>query len=580
MAKVTDFKTLKRRQMRRRTLKLLALIAAILVGTYLLSSIVNTPSFAGLSSVLDMIKGGPGYPIDAPGGKVQGMYQNGGSLVVLNETNLYFYNTSGSEVYRAQHRMGNPRVASNGTMLLNYDRGSKTYAAYSRNNLFYSGKTENAIRAGDISQNGCIAIATQTENAQTQVMVMDDKQRELYTWKSDNVVTALAISANGSGVAIGSSYVEEGQLKSVLTVLKNGKEQTRYELANQMIYALEFDGANVRCITDKSAFLLGTEGRMIGQFDYKGQQLAAFSMYENGVALVFGNYEQDRKYTLASVADDFYTLNGQTTLTDSLQRVKAYEHTILVLGASSFQEYSAYDCSLIGGEDEGSYYDIQPMGNSVYAMTTTEIMRLPLQSPSKFSLFGAAKPQELPDKEDGAPTQEELDLLQSILNGMEQEADQLPEEELTVGQSEPQTVYEEGFIEVEEPKAPQSEPEGSEPDLPEPEQPEEGLNDAYDRENPDGVLNEGPAQVPIQNEDVKPSFTEEKSDQPQEEHTGRRPAASAQPQEDKAPSETEEPDEPSTQPEDEADSEETKPSDSSEPNQEEEPLFSSRRPAQ
>ena len=580
MAKVTDFKTLKRRQMRRRTLKLLALIAAILVGTYLLSSIVNTPSFAGLSSVLDMIKGGPGYPIDAPGGKVQGMYQNGGSLVVLNETNLYFYNTSGSEVYRAQHRMGNPRVASNGTMLLNYDRGSKTYAAYSRNNLFYSGKTENAIRAGDISQNGCIAIATQTENAQTQVMVMDDKQRELYTWKSDNVVTALAISANGSGVAIGSSYVEEGQLKSVLTVLKNGKEQTRYELANQMIYALEFDGANVRCITDKSAFLLGTEGRMIGQFDYKGQQLAAFSMYENGVALVFGNYEQDRKYTLASVADDFYTLNGQTTLTDSLQRVKAYEHTILVLGASSFQEYSAYDCSLIGGEDEGSYYDIQPMGNSVYAMTTTEIMRLPLQSPSKFSLFGAAKPQELPDKEDGAPTQEELDLLQSILNGMEQEADQLPEEELTVGQSESQTVYEEGFIEVEEPKAPQSEPEGSELDLPEPEQPEEGLNDAYDRESPDGVLNEGPAQVPIQNEDVKPSFTEEKSDQPQEEHTGRRPAASAQPQEDKAPSETEEPDEPSTQPEDEADSEETKPSDSSEPNQEEEPLFSSRRPAQ
>jgi hypothetical protein len=570
MAKVTDFKTLKRRQTRRRTLKLLALIAAILVGTYLLSSIVNTPSFAGLSSVLDMIKGGPGYPIDAPGGKVQGMYQNGGSLVVLNETNLYFYNTSGSEAYRVQHRMGNPQVASNGTMLLNYDRGSKTYAAYSRNNLFYSGKTENAIRAGDISQNGCIAIATQTENAQTHVMVMDAKQRELYTWKSDNVVTALAISANGSGVAIGSSYVEEGQLKSALTVLKNGKEQTRYELANQMIYALEFDGANVRCITDKNAFLLGTEGRMIGQFDYKGQQLAAFSMYENGVALVFGNYEQDRKYTLASVADDFYTLNGQTTLTDSLQRVKAYEHTILVLGASSFQEYSAYDCSRIGGEDEGSYYDIQPMGNSVYAMTTTEIMRLPLQSPSKFSLFGAGKPQELPDKEDGAPTQEELDLLQNLLNKMEQEADQLPEEELTVGQSEPQTVYEEGFIEVEEPKAPQSEPEqteleGSEPEGSEPDLPKEGLNDAYNRENPDGVLNEGPAQVPVQNEDVKPSFTEEKSDQPQEENTGRRPAASAQPE--RSDSDRSEPEGDSTREEDDSD-------------REEEPLFSSRRPAQ
>lgn len=42
-------------------------------------------------------------------------------------------------------------------MMLNYDRGSKTYAAYSRNNLFYNGSTDEAIRCGAISQNGCIA---------------------------------------------------------------------------------------------------------------------------------------------------------------------------------------------------------------------------------------------------------------------------------------------------------------------------------------------------------------------------------------------------------------------------------------
>ena len=136
MAKITDFRELKRRQARKRGMKLLALIALVLVGTYLLSSIVNTPNFAGLSSVVDMIKGGPGYPIDAPGGKAKGMYQNESSLVMLNETTIYFYNTSGSEVYSAQHRMGNPQVETSGTMLLNYDRGSKTYAAYSRTTCF------------------------------------------------------------------------------------------------------------------------------------------------------------------------------------------------------------------------------------------------------------------------------------------------------------------------------------------------------------------------------------------------------------------------------------------------------------
>lgn len=43
-------------------------------------------------------------------------------------------------------------------------------------------------------------IATQTENAQTRVTVLDSRQREQYVWKTDNVVTALAMSDNGSAV--------------------------------------------------------------------------------------------------------------------------------------------------------------------------------------------------------------------------------------------------------------------------------------------------------------------------------------------------------------------------------------------
>ena len=105
MAKVTDFKKLKQRQARRRAFKLAGLAGVILAIAYLLSSLVNSPEFAGLSSLGDMIKGGPGYPIDAPGGKIKGMYQNDSGIILLNETTLYIYNTSGSEVYSNLHRM-------------------------------------------------------------------------------------------------------------------------------------------------------------------------------------------------------------------------------------------------------------------------------------------------------------------------------------------------------------------------------------------------------------------------------------------------------------------------------------------
>lgn len=551
MAKVTDFKKLKQRQARRRAFKLAGLVGVILVIAYLLSSLVNSPEFAGLSSLGDMIKGGPGYPIDAPGGKIKGMYQNDSGIILLNETTLYIYNTSGTEVYSNLHRMGNPQVQTSGTMMLNYDRGSKTYAAYSRNNLFYNGSTDEAIRCGAISQNGCIAIATQTENAQTRVTVLDSRQREQYVWKTDNVVTALAMSENGSAVAIASSYAQAGELKNVLTVLKNGQEQNRYELANQLILALEFDGSNVRCITDKNAFILGTEGKIIGQFDYKGQSLAAFAMYENGVALVFGDYEQDRKYTMASVADDFYTLNGTTTFDDSLQKVKAIGNTILVLGGSSFHEYSAYDCELLKEETNESYYDIQPMGNSIYAMTTTQIVRLPLEEPSRFALFSHKEPQQLPDGSPTEQSQQEIDLLQSILDGMkreEEKAQQSQGQELTVGES--QEIIDQIPLEDTAFESSQAQEESSEV--------EEEENE-FDPENPDGVLNQGSDHLPVQNEDLQPEFSQEEA--PPESETSEQPQQS-----DKA---------------DEQEKQETedKKQDKDENENKDEPLFSSRRPA-
>lgn len=551
MAKVTDFKKLKQRQARRRAFKLAGLAGVILTIAYLLSSLVNSPEFAGLSSLGDMIKGGPGYPIDAPGGKIKGMYQNDSGIILLNETTLYIYNTSGTEVYSNLHRMGNPQVQTSGTMMLNYDRGSKTYAAYSRNNPFYNGSTDEAIRCGAISQNGCIAIATQTENAQTRVTVLDSRQREQYVWKTDNVVTALAMSDNGSAVAIASSYAQAGELKNVLTVLKNGQEQNRYELANQLILALEFDGSNVRCITDKNAFILGTEGKIIGQFDYKGQSLAAFAMYENGVALVFGDYEQDRKYTLASVADDFYTLNGTTTFDDSLQKVKAIGNTILVLGGSSFHEYSAYDCELLKEETNESYYDIQPMGNSIYAMTTTQIVRLPLEEPSRFALFSHKEPQQLPDGSPTEQSQQEIDLLQSILDGMkreEEKAQQSQGQELTVGES--QEIIDQIPLEDTAFESSQAQEESSEV--------EEEENE-FDPENPDGVLNQGSDHLPVQNEDLQPEFSQEEA--PPESETSEQPQQS-----DKA---------------DEQEKQETedKKQDKEENENKDEPLFSSRRPA-
>lgn len=158
-------------------------------------------------------------------------------------------------------------------------------------------------------------------------------------------------------------------------------------------------------------------------------------------------------------------------------------NTILVLGGSSFPEYSAYDCELLKEETNESYYDIQPMGNSIYAMTTTQIVRLPLEEPSRFALFSHKEPQQLPDGSPTEQSQQEIDLLQSILDGMkreEEKAQQSQGQELTVGES--QEIIDQIPLEDTAFESSQAQEESSEV--------EEEENE-FDPENPDGVLNQG-----------------------------------------------------------------------------------------
>ena len=83
--------------------------------------------------------------------------------------------------------------------------------------------------------------------------------------------------------------------------------------------------------------------------------------------------------------------------------------------------------------------------------------------------------------------------------------------------------------------------------------------DEFNPENPDGVLNQGPDHLPVQNEDLQPEFSQEEA--PSESETSEQPQQS-----DKA---------------DEQEKQETedKKQDKEENENKDEPLFSSRRPA-
>lgn len=388
MSNVTDLQALKRKKIRKKAYHALLIITAALLLVYGVSKLTNNPNFVGFSSILELFRTGEGYPLNAPGGKSKGMYENSGNLIVVNETNLYMYNANGSTTFDVPHQMINPKVVMKGSMVLNYDRGSKSYSAYNRSTPFVSTKSDDPIRCGDISADGQIVLATQKGTSQSVVTVYDKSHQ----WKikreiNESTVTAVAISDNGNRVAIATSYVENGILKSKLTLMQGDKTTGERVLDGQLILTMQYRGDHVQVITDQEAFLCDSAAKLLGQYQFS-QTLASYDIHNNGVVLVLGDYEQERRYTIVSLSADSQTVLGKNLIEESLQqKVKVLENTIVVLGSKDLVQYSVIDCSVLQKDAADSYYDMQPMGKWVYAMTSTQIVRVPLVEPSKFSIL-------------------------------------------------------------------------------------------------------------------------------------------------------------------------------------------------
>lgn len=144
-------------------------------------------------------------------------------------------------------------------------------------------------------------------------------------------------------------------------------------------------------------------------------------------------------------------------------------------------------------------------------MTTTEIVRLPLETPNRLSFFSNKQEVQLPeDAQQEQQTQEELDLLQSILDGMEQSDD------LTVGASAEQPQ--------EQPQQPQTQEQQISSEPPADSEPEEQIEPSAPQEQPSeedepetDTVNQGPAHVTVQNQDSQPEYSSEDETQSQQE---------------------------------------------------------------
>jgi len=415
VAEITQLSELRRKQKKKKTRRGVLLILLVLAATLALSLLYRSRSDYGLSSFADLFQPGGGYPVQAPGGKSLGMYNVDGLLTVVTDTDLTMYNQKGGEAYRVKHKMTRPQADIRGELLLLFDQGSRSYTLYQKNQALVDSQTQESLYTGAVSAKGGFALATRSQDYLSQVTVYDRSGREQYSWNyADKLVTALALSPSGNKLAVCGLFTEEGSLKTQLLLYDNGQLVDSRNFDNAIICDLLFLGeTQLRGVSDQEAFLISDKGRVMGEYDYKAQPLAAYSLTAESTVLLLGDHRQEGGYQLVALNSDM-TRRSSTEIQGNIHSLKADGSNAYILAGSHYYQIDLATGEHLVEEESDYWFDLQPIGKGLFAMTNEEILRLnpvraqqrvtePVNSPEEQE--PALEPEPLPPAEP-EPTEE------------------------------------------------------------------------------------------------------------------------------------------------------------------------------
>ena len=436
MEQVTNLGEVRKKRKRKKLLRAAAAIIFILAVTYGAAAIMNHQDYMGPASFFTMLQGGEGYPVEAPGGKSKGLYTAGGNLAVVNDTDLFLYNTKGSQIFNVKHHMANPLAKSAGNFLLMFDRGGKGYSLYNRVDPVADGKMETPIYTGAVAQNGVFAIATRGKDYLSQVTVYSRSSQEQYSWNyADKMATNIALSPNGNKMAVAALYTQDGVLHSQLLLYNDGQLVETRDFEDEVVCHLLFTNDDtIVGITDATAFSITSKGKLRGEFHYQGQGLSAFAATEHTTVLLLGSYQQNGGYDLISLTEDMLK-ESSAKVQGTVHQICADDENAYILAGNRF-----YQCNLKTGalkvETLSDYvYDIIPLGRYVYAVTNEQITRTVKEDISQWQTAPQNKDQE--DNPEPEPPEENNQGASPPPEGTKgEEPGNVPEEENSEGSKE------------------------------------------------------------------------------------------------------------------------------------------------
>ena len=213
-----------RKKRRQRLIKLLSatLIAIIAAGLYFTRD-TWYPKLKGIGKQYKTIVNSGqlasgNFPIEVSSGTDYQLRYTVKKVLVMSDTNLYFYDTSGTLLKKRQHTYSNPvlRVA-NGRALV-YESGGYKFSMEDEDEVFYSREYDDNILFARLSSQGYTAVITTAENYSCRMIVYNRKGKVVYERKCVDPVSDLSFIDDSDGCMV--TYIKAENGRHTTTVQK------------------------------------------------------------------------------------------------------------------------------------------------------------------------------------------------------------------------------------------------------------------------------------------------------------------------------------------------------------------------
>ncbi len=326
---------------------------------------------------------GKGFPYAISSSSVRQLEKMNRDIAVLTDTSVVILNSSAKEIAKRQHGFSNPVMDAANQRLLVYDQGGKRIRIENRSGVLFEKTMDQNIITGDISENGCFAVATQSNTSSAELKVYSRNFNEILTWySSGNHIIDVAVAPNGKSAAIAVAGAQGGEMKSTIYIIDFDKEEpvAQFDYLSTMFLRLDYTSKNVVVAAgDHLISIIGPDRQKIEDISYENSTLKrSVTSTQANACMLYSRYDSGNLNDLLLIGED----GSLHYKADIRQDVRWIDHDgaqscILCSDKLYWYDESGKSCGSADIETDGSM--LVTFGNQAYVLGMNEIRCYTLQ---------------------------------------------------------------------------------------------------------------------------------------------------------------------------------------------------------